>query len=157
VFDDSTEWKLDVDVFKMITHALGTPSIDMFASRLNYQLTSYVSWGPDPHALAIDAFTLDWTDHFLYAFPPFSILPHFLQKLETDQAQAILIAPNWSTQPWYPKLTRLLIQEPLLLPRHTSNVHLPFNLGKNHPLGKHLRLMACLLSGDPSKVKAFHK
>ena len=42
VFDDSTEWKLAVDVFKMITHALGTPSIDMFASRLNYQLTSYV-------------------------------------------------------------------------------------------------------------------
>ena len=100
-------------------------------------------------------FTLDWTDHFLYAFPLFSIFPHFLQKLETDQAQAILIAPNWSIQPWYPKLTRLLIQEPLLLPRHTSNVHLPFNQRKNHPLGKHLRLMACLLSGDPSKVEAF--
>ena len=99
-FDDSTEWKLNVGVFNRIVNILGTPTIDMFASRLNYQLTPYVSWLSDPQAMAIDAFTLDWTNHFLYAFPPFSILPQFLQKLEMDQAQAILIAPNWPTQPW---------------------------------------------------------
>ena len=71
----------------------------MFASRLNYQHTPYVSWLPGPQAIAIDAFTLDWSNHFLYAFPPLSILPQFLQKLELDQAQAILITPNWPTQP----------------------------------------------------------
>ena len=157
VFDDSTEWKLDVHVFNRIVNILGQPTIDLFASRLNYQLTPYVSWLPDPQAMAIDAFTLDWTNHFLYAFPPFSILPQFLQKLEMDQAQAILIAPNWPTQPWYPKLTRLLIRKPLLLPRHTSNVHLPFNPDQRHPLGSQLRLMACLLSGNPSRVEEFHK
>ena len=146
VFDDSTEWKLDVDVFNKITHTLGTPNIDMFASRLNY-----------PQALAIDAFTMDWTNQFLYAFPPFSILPQFLQKLEMDRAQAILIVPYWSTQPCYLKLTRILIQEPLLLPKHKSDVHLPFNPGKGHPLGRQLRLMDCLLSGNPSRVKEFHK
>ena len=89
VFDDSTEWKLNVDVFNRIV----TPTIDMFASRLNHQLTPFVSWLPDPQAMAIDAFTLDWTNHFLRAFPSFSILPQFLQKLEMDQAQVILIAP----------------------------------------------------------------
>lgn len=157
VFDDSTEWKRHVNVFNKITHTLGTPNNDMFASRSNYQLMPYVSWLPDPQALAIDAFTMDWTNQFLYASPPFSILPQFLQKLEMDQAQAILIAPNWSTQPWYPKLTRVLIQEPLLLPKHKSNVHLPFNPGKGHLLGRQLRLMACLLSGNPSRVKKFHK
>ena len=157
VFNDSTEWKLDVHVFNRIVNILGQPTIDLFASRLSYQLTPYVSWLPDPQAMAIDAFTLDWTNHFLYAFPPFSILPQFLQKLEMDQAQAILIAPNWPTQPWYPKLTRLLIRKPLLLPRHTSNVHLPFNPDQRHPLGSQLRLMACLLSGNPSRVEEFHK
>ena len=70
VFDDSTEWKLDVDAFNRIVNILGPPTIDLFASRLNYQLTTYVSWLPDPQAMAIDAFTLDWTNHFLYAFPP---------------------------------------------------------------------------------------
>ena len=59
VFDDSTEWKLNVAIFNRIVNILGTPTIDMFASRLKYQLTPYVSWLPDPHAMAIDAFTLD--------------------------------------------------------------------------------------------------
>ena len=157
VFDDSTEWKLNVDVFNRIVKLLGTPTIDMFASRLNHQLTPYVSWLPDPQAMAIDAFTLDWANYFLYAFPPFSILPQVLQKLEIDQAQAILIAPNWLTQPWYPKLTRLLIQKPLLLPQHLSNVHLPFAPEQSHPLGRRLRLIACHLSGNLSRVEEFRK
>ena len=129
----------------------------MFASRLNYQHTPYVSCLPDPQAMAIDAFTLDWSNHFLYAFLPLSILPQFLQKLELDQAQAILIAPNWPTQPWYPRLTRLFIWKPLFLPRHTSNFHLPFTPEQCHPLGSPLCLMACLLSGNPSRKEEFHK
>ena len=59
VFDDSTEWKLNVDVFNRIVTSLTTPTVDMFASRFNYQLTPYVSWPPDPQAMAIAAFTLD--------------------------------------------------------------------------------------------------
>ena len=129
----------------------------MFASRLNYQHTPYVSWLPGPQAMAIDAFTLDWSTHFLYAFTPLSILPQFLQKLELDQAQAILIAPNWPTQPWYPRLTRLFIWKPLFLPRQTSNFHLPFTPEQCHPLGSPLCLMACLLSGNPSRVEEFYK
>lgn len=129
----------------------------MFASRLNYQLTPYVSWLPDPQAIASDAFTLGWTDHFLYAFPPFSVLPQFLQKLEMDQAQAILAAPNWPTQPWYAKLRRLLIRKPILLPRHTTNIHLPFTAEQRHPLGSQLRLMARLLSRNPSRVNKFYQ
>ena len=129
----------------------------MFASRLNYQLTPYVSLLPDPQAIAIDAFTLDWTNRFAYAFPPLASYHNFLQKLEMDQAQAILIAPIWLTQPWYVKLTRLLIRKPILLPRQKSNVHLPFTPEQRHPLGSQLRLMACLLSRNPSRVNKFHK
>lgn len=92
-FDDSTEWKLNVDVFNTIVNILGTPTIDMFASRLNHQLTTFVSWLPDPQAMAIDVFPLDWTNHFLRAFPSFSILPQFLQKLEMDQAKSSCLPP----------------------------------------------------------------
>ena len=55
----------------------------------------YFSWHPDPRARAIDAFTLDWSNMFFYAFPPFSVIPQVLQKLDGAQAQAILIVPNW--------------------------------------------------------------
>ena len=155
VFDDSTEWKLNVDVFNRIV----TPTIDMFASRLNHQLTHFVSWLPDPQVMAIDAFTLDWTNHFLRAFPSLSILPQFLQKLEMDQASSPshLDCPNWPTHSWYPKLIRLLIRKSLLLPRHASNVHLPFNPEQGHLLGGQLRLMACFSSRNPSRVEEFHK
>ena len=54
------------------------------------------------------AFTLDWTNHVLYAFPPLASYHNFFQKLEMDQAQAILIAPNWPTQPWYPQANKTL-------------------------------------------------
>ena len=94
---------------------------------------------------------------FFYAFPPFSIIPQVLQKLDVAQAQAILIVPNWPTQPWYPTLTKLLVQQPILLPKNKSNVTLPSKQGKKHPLGKKLELMACLLSGDPFQIEAFHQ
>ena len=71
----------------------------MFASRLNYQIKPYISWHPDPQAWAIDAFTVDWSNHFIYTFPPFSVIPQLLQKVEFALTQIILIAPNWRTQP----------------------------------------------------------
>lgn len=157
IFDDSTEWKLDSNIFREVTRILGQPNIDMFASRLNCQITPYVSWFSDPNALAVDAFTIEWSNYFVYAFPPFSVLPHTLQKIEREKSLAILIAPNWPSQPWYPKLLRLLIKRPILLPPQKTNVHLPFKRDKPHPLGVKLKLMACLLSGDPLQTKAFQQ
>ena len=157
IFDDSTEWKLDVSIFNKVISILGQPNIDMFASRLNFQITPYVSWFSDPNALAVDALTIDWSNYFVYAFPPFSVLPQVLQKIEREPSLAILIVPNWPTQPWHPKLTRLLVRRPNILPAQKSNVHLTFNKDRHHPLGRKLKLMACLLSGDPLKIKAFHQ
>ena len=76
VFNDQTEWKLDANIFSRITNILGVPDVDMFASRLNYQVLPYVAWRPDPRAIAIDAFTINWSGYSLiYAFPPFSMIP----------------------------------------------------------------------------------
>ena len=58
--DKDTEWKLDPIVFKRISSFWGKPSIDLFASRLNFQLRPFVSWKPDPEAFAIDAFSISW-------------------------------------------------------------------------------------------------
>ena len=92
------------DIFSLF----GKPDLDLFASRLNHQLTHYVSWIPDPNAVGVDAFTLDWGIQYNYAFPPFSLIPQVLQKVEEDQAEVILVAPHWPTQSWFPKLTRTL-------------------------------------------------
>ena len=79
-FNDRTEWKLDSKIFQRITDKLFSPEIDLFASRLNYQLKPFVSWGPDPEAWAVDAFTFPWGKWLIYVFPPFSLLHKVLCK-----------------------------------------------------------------------------
>uniref|UniRef100_T1J6I4 Fucolectin tachylectin-4 pentraxin-1 domain-containing protein n=1 Tax=Strigamia maritima TaxID=126957 RepID=T1J6I4_STRMM len=65
------EWSLHCSVFNKLTEKFGKPSIDLFASRLNFKLKIFYSWAPDPEASKIDAFAHFWSD-FSYAFPPFS-------------------------------------------------------------------------------------
>jgi len=153
VFHDETEWKLNEEVFHSIVDKWGMPVIDMFASRLNYQIDKYVSWGPDPKAFQIDAFSLNWSDLFIYVYPPFSLLPRVLRKIQKDNAKAIVIAPNWKTQPWYTSLMDLLVDSPLVLPGMDRLMYLPYAPQRRHPLK--LRLIACLVSGNPSEHKVF--
>ena len=62
VFHNSnTEWSLTPSVFHGLTAKWSEPDIDMFASRLSYKVSQYVAWKPDAGAIAIDAFTLDWS------------------------------------------------------------------------------------------------
>ena len=73
-FNDRTEWMLDPSLYKLITLKLGNPTIDLFAFRLNKQCLPYVSWRPDPEALFIDAFSVDWSKFYFYAFAPFILI-----------------------------------------------------------------------------------
>ena len=124
---DHTEWKLDSNIYELITQALGAPSIDLFASWLNFHTKPYIAWHPDPGAFAIDAFSVDWGKHHFYAFPTFNLIDRVLQKVEADQASGLLIVPQWTTQPWFPVLMRLLVEEPLILPRGKKELQLPYN------------------------------
>ena len=125
--------------------------IDLFASRLNKQLDCYVSWKPDPFAWTVDAFTFDWSKFFVYAFPPFTLIGRILQKIELDMVeQAIVIVPFWTTQPWFSKLGKMLINCPFLLPRRINTL---LHLTKaKHELNK-LQLIACNLSGNTTRCQ----
>ena len=46
----------------------GGCDVDLFASRVNAQLKSYVSWRPDPDAMDVDAFTLNWSSFRAFCF-----------------------------------------------------------------------------------------
>jgi len=85
------------------------PDIDLFASRLNYQLKPYVVLLPDPGAYAVDCFSVAWKEYDVYAFPPFSLIPLVLQNVEEEGAAGIIIVPHWTTQTLWPRLMRMLI------------------------------------------------
>ena len=81
------EWKLDLFVFQDILSCLGQRDVDLFASRGNAQLQRYVSWLPDPDAYAFDAFGLNWSEFTAFCFPPFSLVPKVLQRLELTEGE----------------------------------------------------------------------
>ena len=108
-----------------------------------------MSWKLDPQAWAIDAFTIQWKNINFYAFPPFSIIPRVLRKLQQDQATGIFILPNWPTQAWFPVMLLLLIDHPYRASPHKYLLSLPHAPQEMHPLHKKLDLLVLHLSGDP--------
>ena len=93
---DNLEWKLHPVVFRWLSQSYCIQSMDLFASRLNYQIPNYAFWKPDPGATAIDAFFLNWEGTKPYLFPPFNLIGRVLKKLRHNHVvDAILIAPWW--------------------------------------------------------------
>ena len=92
--NSNTEWSLAPSVFDELKAKWGEPDIDMIASRLNYKVSQYVAWKPDPGAITIDAFTLDWPRYkLIYCFPPFSLIGKVLQYIQGSNTTAILVIP----------------------------------------------------------------
>ena len=125
VENDDTEWSLDPMVFKEIHELHPNIMVDLFASRVNNKLTQYVSRRPDPEAFAIDAFSMTWCNDYFFMFPPFSLVSRTLQKVEEDEATAVLIAPIWPTQSWWPSLLQLICGKCYRLPKTHQILSLP--------------------------------
>ena len=71
---DLSDWKLHQKVFLKITKLLGTPTVDLFPSRLCHQLPQYMAWKPDPSSFATDAMQQDWNKMFGFASPPLRLM-----------------------------------------------------------------------------------
>ena len=148
-FSDNIEWSLDIKIFRLLCQALGTPQIDLFASRLNNKLRHYFSWRPDPFCCGVNAFAHTWDNMYGYAFPPFNQISKILYKLNQHlSCTIILICPFWPSQPWFPSLSSFLIDFPLLLPSSSTLFRNPGNPEAVHPLLPHLKLVACKLSAN---------
>jgi hypothetical protein len=151
------EWSLNTNIFENGICQLGVkPAIDLFALRLNYKIKPFISYQPDPEAEIINTFTVSWQPYLFYAFPPFSLIILVLQKIQEEHSTRVIVVPQWPTQPWWPVLMRMIVQQPLILPRTKQTLLLPTNPDLLHPIHKKLTLLMCHLSGDPSKINAFH-
>lgn len=152
--NDATEWSLSTTVYNNLLETWGPFQIDLFASRLNFKVPNYASWRPDPGAQFIDAFSFNWDPYYFYAFPPFSLIALCLQKVEEDRSTGVLLVPLWPTQPWFPVLLRSLIDHPRILP-NSKHLLTQAHSKTPHPLGKKLKLLACLVSGKASSKETF--
>ena len=143
-FSENVEWKLKESIFSQITDIWGLPCIDMFASRLNKQIDSFVSWRPDPDAVAVNGFSLNWSALIT------------LSKLRQDGGEMILLAPVWVTQSWFPMLMEMLVDNPRIFLVRNDTLFIP-GTQKVHPLSNTLHMMACRISGNRFKAETFRQ
>jgi hypothetical protein len=119
--------ELNVDIFEILQSRCGLFDVDLFASKLNWQVRKYVSYLPDRKAFAVDAFSISWGQFIkAYAIPPFSILGQVLQKVEEEGVKLTLIAPIWATQLWFFKNTTSNGSRQLHSSEHVQSPSTPF-------------------------------
>lgn len=143
-----TEWELSHDAFQVITQLFGFPDVDLFASRSNAKCEVFISWKPDPDALTVDAFTINWKSGYFYAFPPFSLILKCLRKIIDDEATGILVFPHWPSQPWFPLLHNLRVSKIHFFKPNKSLLQSHFR--EHHPLHANLTLGVAKLCGRRS-------
>ena len=114
------KWKLSTHLFQNLSRISGKPTIDLFASHINHQIDKYISWKPDPKALASDDFSIKRNSEFCYYFPPFSLLGKVAAKIYRDKTKAVVIIPKWPTQHWYHSLLRKAARSMIITPSTKS-------------------------------------
>ena len=156
MFETELEWQLNPIIFQSLQDISPlTCTLDLFASKLNTQLDSYVSYRPDPGAFAVDAFTLNWRKLIFYAFPLFAILPKLLQKISLDEATGLLLIPFWPSQVFFSSVLHMLIAHPIFIHRNAHLVRFPAQPERKHSLHGNLNFLACPISGSPSQQAAY--
>lgn len=142
--ESSSEWKLNPRDFEKVMKYFGVkPDIDLFASRLNYQIKPFVSFRPDPESLHVNSFLIAWSKYTIYAFPPFNQICKTLLKIHMEKAKGVIIVPDWPNQIWYTRLKQMA-KDMILLPHRKDLLLLPSTL-EPHPLHKCLSLLAVLV------------
>ena len=118
----------------------------------------FFSYRLDPLAAAVDALSQSWTGMHPYAFPPFILNGRVLQKLWKEKvSQAVLTAPIWPNQPWYPLLMESMSDYPITLLDIPDLLANP--AGETHPLieQRRLHLAAWKVSGQESVREDFQR
>ena len=136
---------------------LRQPDIDLFANRLNFKITPYVSWHPDPSCITTNAFSIPWNYSLIYCFPPFSLIWKTLAKIRREQVEALLIVPHWPTQSWYPAAMRMLVDLPKIFTSANQNLLLPHKPTQVHPLYPKMKMLVLRLSGKRYKNVDFYQ
>ena len=135
-----------------LEHLSFKPEIDLFATNINTQFVKYAAFRPDPGAMYIDAFSIEWSDLKFYAFPPIPAIPRILSKVKQDSAEGIIVVPFWPTQVWYPAILKMLVSTLILLNSRKSLLVLLQTPNQVHPMWEKMSMLVVHLSGSLQKA-----
>lgn len=102
--EDTNDYMLDPNCFKLIDKRWGPHTIDRFASIKTRQLERYCSLFRNPGCEGVNAFTLDWAQENNWIFPPPVLVPRVIRHMSVGKEDGTLIVPQWSSAVWWPLL-----------------------------------------------------
>ncbi|XP_057302739.1 uncharacterized protein LOC130636905 [Hydractinia symbiolongicarpus] len=140
-----TEWKLSEKIFlDFVSHFQFFPDIDLFTSRINTQLATFVSYRPHPCATLVNAFTFNWHGQKVLLLSAFRLC-RCVQKAIQDKIEGLIVVPNWPNQIWYPLLLQVAVTNPYVILPSREQLFLPNQPSLLHPLHKNLELLAVFI------------
>ena len=116
---DTDDWLLHPSLFKMLAARWGRPTMDCFASADNRQVERFYARWRCPSAWGVDSLQQPdaaWRQEYNWCNPPWSLLMQVACKLRHSGAAAIVIAPFWPEQPWWPLLEGLATEVQFFAP-----------------------------------------
>ena len=145
-------------IFQVVSRLLGSPTIDLLASRLCHKLPQYIAWHPDPYSQGTDAMIENWNIGLPYEFPPFSMVSRMLLKIKHECSSS----PDFDcTSLEYPAIVPGTLK-PVSLnqccwPKGKEILISPKNIVHLLMVESSLALAVWLVSGKPFCVKEFPK
>lgn len=113
---DNNKWSLHTETFRWILFLGVDPEVDPFAFPCNFKIKKYYTRGCCSQAFGVDALTDRWSFNRAYAFPPFTVILRFQQRLRVEAVEMVVVAPYWMNRLWFPLLTQLSFRDPVPLP-----------------------------------------
>ena len=99
---------------------------------------------------------MTWSNEMFYMFPPSSFIGRILQKVQEEETEAVLVAPIWRTQSWWPSLLDLICGKCYQVRQTKQNLYLPHDMDRKYPF-KRLNLDVFRISGKNSKTVGFKR
>lgn len=141
------EWHLLPPATSRIFQLLGTPNIDLFASKQSAVVPRYVSINSrDRGSVFTDAFSQDWNYQLAWIFPPPSLIPRVLAHLNKAHGKYLLVTPDWDRPFWKADLESRALHPPMVI-KDLGEVLIDLTSGLPPPYIDQLTLQVWMVGG----------
>ncbi|XP_063442680.1 uncharacterized protein LOC134722976 [Mytilus trossulus] len=101
---DYEDWGVSNEFFQFMNDLWGPYTIDRFANSQNAKVCRYNSMFWNPCAIAVDAFTQDWSNENNWLVPPVYSVIRCIKHLIYCKAKGTLIVPKWKSAAYWTKI-----------------------------------------------------
>jgi len=99
-FIDKLEFGLRPDWLAYVSRTFGTWDVDRFAAAHNATAARFNSLFDSTSSEAVDAMAQSWRTGVSFIVPNFHMIDQILDKVERDNAEVVIIVPEWPHKAW---------------------------------------------------------